>query len=917
MSLPKDLTRWNRAGLKHFRYVDGNAVDFLEWLREELASKFPNWQKMQIHETPPPPGSDPRLIEAFLAAKQKRLLDQYQQISEPWDWGWEMARVFARACHILTEYIDAYANEGFIQTATQWDHVQKLVALLDYHPAPPASANTFLVFQLKEGKKGALKAGVQVQYTDHGGAPPVVFETLQDLNASAECNSLRLDGWNQSTDSFIQMAPISGGQLQPFWIAPPDSQISAGQIGLLINGIPASEKGIVATITKVDRGTNEIFLDTAKNTAWQSWKKGETRLFTGPKQVFQPERYGENTIETKIAHNLEQGDVIAWQDNGTWKFNRVLQSGEKTLELEPLTPPDKPSPGTLLCKAYKIEKPASSKLSFSGSFQAVARGDNLKPMEFIKDYTIKFPIGTGGIIYETDFQSIYYVPKSVHEMEVAASPDPVTSGFFFEGNPGAIQSGQWLAGEDSKGNYQALRIQEIRRQENRFSLIFENASGLTDLKRLHGPFKTTIYPENSDRNDEPVIGNILYLEQGKIPDLFKKDRTLILEQEQGGTPLVCKITTINLDGSITISVYLTDKDGFTKGNTIIRGNVALAGHGERKPEKILGNGDATQSNQTFIFNTAGVSFISDPLFPAGVRADIEITVQNQIWTQVPALKNQKPTDPVYRVAVTEAGFLKITFGDGVHGRRLPTGVNNIRIKYRQGTGPAGNLKAGSLNKPDHPHPLIASISQPLAASGGNDMEDIRSLRENAPASVLTLERAVSITDFAFLAMSRSDIWQAIAVPGIPGPGRSDRVEVIVVPAGGGPLGELGSALKQFLEEHALPGVEISVSPYLPVEFDLAVQANVDTRQYEPAQVAKEIKTALTLAFSLKQRQMGQPLFRSEVYQVVEAVEGVINSVCVINNDPALQVQKAGNRAELIFLNPDSGKFTLTLKESAR
>ena len=36
----KDLTRWNRAGLSRFRYVNGNAVEYLEILRQQLVERF-------------------------------------------------------------------------------------------------------------------------------------------------------------------------------------------------------------------------------------------------------------------------------------------------------------------------------------------------------------------------------------------------------------------------------------------------------------------------------------------------------------------------------------------------------------------------------------------------------------------------------------------------------------------------------------------------------------------------------------------------------------------------------------------------------------------------------------------------------------------------------------------------------------
>ena len=40
MSERKDLTRWNRAGLTRFQYVNGNAATFLEAVRRELADRF-------------------------------------------------------------------------------------------------------------------------------------------------------------------------------------------------------------------------------------------------------------------------------------------------------------------------------------------------------------------------------------------------------------------------------------------------------------------------------------------------------------------------------------------------------------------------------------------------------------------------------------------------------------------------------------------------------------------------------------------------------------------------------------------------------------------------------------------------------------------------------------------------------------
>ena len=50
----------------------------------------------------------------------------------------------------------------------------------------------------------------------------------------------------------------------------------------------------------------------------------------------------------------------------------------------------------------------------------------------------------------------------------------------------------------------------------------------------------------------------------------------------------------------------------------------------------------------------------------------------------------------------QEGELFIVFGDATNGRRLPTGMNNVRIGYRVGSGLRGNLPAGRLENAVRP-----------------------------------------------------------------------------------------------------------------------------------------------------------------------------------------------------------------------
>jgi len=406
-----------------------------------------------------------------------------------------------------------------------------------------------------------------------------------------------------------------------------------------------------------------------------------------------------------------------------------------------------------------------------------------------------------------------------------------------------------------------------------------------------------------------------------IPDSLKTGSEVLLTAE-GKKPVVAKIEDIDVeDNTIKTNPPAT---GFTKGELKILANVVLAGHGESKPAKILGSGDAAKSNQKFTLEVEKVSFTPDATKSSGVAAAIEVEVAGGVWEQVSTLKDSAPGDHHYAIRMTEEGYVKILFGDGECGRRLPSGKNNIRVRYRVGSGLSGNVPAGGLEKPVSPHPLIKAVLQPLRAAGGGDMEDMASLRENAPSTLLALERAVSLSDFSHLAAAQSSVWQAKAYSQVLHGGRTENVKVVIVPADGVQSQDIEDAIGSFLQKHALPGVQVTVDPFEPALFDLSVTVRVKTDEFIAEEVEKAVTSALTDHFTLKNRKIGKHLYLSEVYKVVEGVKGVENSNCEIFEQPseqdelkekkALQVIKAGDESTVVYLetNADKNPSTLTV-----
>jgi len=99
---------------------------------------------------------------------------------------------------VLGDHIDAFANESYLATATQWESLRRLVALVDYHPAPPASAFTNLVLVAKPGASGTVPPGFAVSAATPGAQ--ITFETIEALVIESALNELRPEGFDRNPE---------------------------------------------------------------------------------------------------------------------------------------------------------------------------------------------------------------------------------------------------------------------------------------------------------------------------------------------------------------------------------------------------------------------------------------------------------------------------------------------------------------------------------------------------------------------------------------------------------------------------------------------------------------------------------------------------------------------------------------------
>ncbi len=103
------------------------------------------------------------------------------------------------------------------------------------------------------------------------------------------------------------------------------------------------------------------------------------------------------------------------------------------------------------------------------------------------------------------------------------------------------------------------------------------------------------------------------------------------------------------------------------------------------------------------------------------------------------------------------------FGDGTTGARLPTGQENVKATYRKGIGLSAVGQRRSAHAVDDAAARRARASPTrCAASGAADPRAVDDARRNAPLTVLTLGRVVSLQGLRRVRRAFSGIDKALA-----------------------------------------------------------------------------------------------------------------------------------------------------------
>jgi predicted phage baseplate assembly protein len=280
----------------------------------------------------------------------------------------------------------------------------------------------------------------------------------------------------------------------------------------------------------------------------------------------------------------------------------------------------------------------------------------------------------------------------------------------------------------------------------------------------------------------------------------------------------CKVINPESNYSYSESPQVSTIDISTIGATI------WAEHAERIEDDALGQSDGTPG-QVFRLRRAPLLKLANDeglrVLPARAP-DWEIG-----WEHVDGFESSGAGDRHYRVDYSTG---EVEFGPAVreidgsfrhYGMAAPPGAKLKFASYRHGGGSLGNVAENTLTQLLRPIPEVRSVSNPIAASGGVDVETLASARARAAIEWHTRNRAITVRDFEELCRTASPrVARAHSLEGE----TTTSVRVLVVPSVDRPLRALTERelkpqdqldpllpyLKRYLDARRLVGVDVKV-----------------------------------------------------------------------------------------------------------
>jgi uncharacterized phage protein gp47/JayE len=410
----------------------------------------------------------------------------------------------------------------------------------------------------------------------------------------------------------------------------------------------------------------------------------------------------------------------------------------------------------------------------------------------------------------------------------------------------------------------------------------------------------------SQRESILRIANIL----GYIPtDSVPATATLTFSNPTAGAIIVPSLTQVASNTSVngvssqiifetTTTITVPAATGAVPGQASV-----LATEGVTITDEIVGNSDGT-ADQEFVLMDGSV-----------ISNSIRVTVNDTVYNPVPYIIDAAGTDPVFYSKTDAEEVTSVVFGDNVSGR-IPPANAQILVTYRVGGGTQGNVNANTITNILTNYSSGLTVNNTSAAGGGADLESTDSIRVNAPSSIRTVNRAVSLRDYGDLAVQVSGVAKAIATSEVytnvnlyiapfGDPGVDDEGDLTPV------FNQLVNRIETFFTDKTPPNVSVTLLPptFVSVNITATVQA---LPQYKQSVVLRNAEVALGEILAFNNVNFAERISLHYVIEALAAAPGVsYSNVTLLAREDAAQ---SGTNDAVFLVNelPQAGNIDITV-----
>jgi hypothetical protein len=779
------------------------------------------------------------------------------------DYGIALLEMWAYVADILTFYQERIANEAYLQTALQLDSIIRLANLIGYRLAPGVAARTYLAYTLEKNISLKITPRLRVQSVPGQGETVQKFETIESLNAQALFNYFRIYPAPQN------YAPLSAGNSDAT-ISGEESMLKPGDFIVIYDPILKDGSGTLYIVDQaplaIEYGLNfknsmplikgGSGVEIIKNVAPMEISESGAKIIAQETNIL----ISGSTMRT-LPHvedkEITGNETIDWRQVLNWKpairtsfgSNAVARQWKRKFRLFGHNAPsqyfsvsiDSNKEVTWSQESYDYY------LSTGKALQLETTYDDLKEnTEVLLVAALK---GGGTVAKE---YTVTAVEQTQAEIASSSSAAPATQATVTQ-----ISVGDTLpAGIDVRSAIlYELNGEPLSFWQKKYATAFSNNTVYVPLGELKNSSGIAYTAQESAKLLE--AGRRIILEDGVIAPQATTISSTEVEDDH------LKIT---LDSALNPAIQVD--------TAMACANVVLGTHGETVARETLGSGDASQAFQSFTLKKSPVTYIPQAGATNGTAPTLEVRVDDVLWKEVDTLYGQNDQARVYTTSIDDQKALTIEFGDGQTGARLPTGRDNLVATYRQGIGKSGNVKAKSLSTPLDKPTGLKSVINPLAASGGAEPETLSKARQNAPNTVRTLGRIVSLRDFEDAARAYAGIAKVRATWQWDG---FEQAISLIVAGDDGVTIEAGSTTHQDLlsdlNGRRDPHRKLTINSYTPVSVQVTATIKVAADQNSTTVQANAL-SALESYLDFDNLELGQSIHLSDVMAVLQAVKGV-------------------------------------------